>query len=168
MLVKLDDPSVALLFSQQRGNATPATSIVSTGPHATAVHACVAKYSRRVRKLYKAHSSKQLLRVEILGISWTSIVEPSSPRLVLQRISNKRDVSAICSQAIVGRGLLVAVYVDPLIAGQEADGSVAGVGETVRAGPDCVTVAGALPACIIVAGVSLFPVVAVGASLGGN
>lgn len=92
-------------------------------------------------------------------------------RLVLQRISNKRDDSGICnsnSEAIVGRGLLVAVYVEPLIAGQEADGSVAGVGETVRVGPDCVTVAGALPACITVAGVSLFPVVAVGVTLGRN
>ena len=83
------------------------------------------------------------------------------PRLVLQRISNKSDDPGICnssSEAIVGRGLLVAVYVEPLIAGQELDGSVAGVADTVRAGPDCVTVTGAL----------LFPVVAVGVILGRN
>ena len=168
MLVMLDDPSVALLFSQQTGNSTPPTSKLYTPPHATAVHACVAKCSRRVRKLYKAHSSKQLLRLETLGISWTSIVLPSSARLVLQRISNIRDGVAICSPVIVGRGLLVAVYVDPLIAGQDADGSVAGVGEIVRVGPNCVTVTGALSACIIVAGVSLFPVIVVGVSLGTN
>ena len=57
---------------------------------------------------------------------------------------------------------------EPLIAGQELDGSVAGIADTVRAGPDWVTVNGALPVCVIVAGALLFPVVAVGVILGRN
>ena len=40
-----------------------------------------------------------------------------------QRISNLRDESEICELA-VGKGLLVAVYVEALAAGQARDGSV--------------------------------------------
>ena len=96
------------------------------------------------------------------------MTRPSSARLVLQRISNKRDDAGICnpsSGAIVGRGLLVAVYVEPLAAGQDADDSVASVGGIAEVGLDCVTVTGALPVCVTGAGVSLFPLLAVGASL---
>ena len=57
------------------------------------------------------------------------------------------------------------MYVEPLAAGQDADDSVASVGAIVGAGPDCVTVTGALPVSVTTVGVSLFPLLAVGASL---
>ena len=52
---------------------------------------------------------------------------------------------------------------EPLAAGQDADGSVASDGDIARVGADCVTVTGALPVFVTVGGVSLFPIVAVGA-----
>ena len=60
---------------------------------------------------------------------------------------------------------MVAVYVEPLAAGQDADGSVAGVGGIAMVGPDCVIVTGALPVSVTGAGVSLFPLLAFSASL---
>ena len=50
----------------------------------------------------------------------------------------------------VGKGLLVATYVEPLAAGQLGDGCVDGVGVIVVVmSPDCVTVTGTLPALVV-------------------
>lgn len=58
------------------------------------------------------HTSKHSLRVETLVMSYMSMTEVPSARLVLQSISNEKDVSVGCNrnfEAIVGRGLLVAM-----------------------------------------------------------
>ena len=54
---------------------------------------------------------------------------------------------------------------EPLAAGQDADGSVTSFEGIARVGPDCVTVTGAVLVSVTEAGVSLFPVLAVGTSL---
>ena len=66
----------------------------------------------------------------------------------------------IC-EASVGKGLLVAVYVEPLVAGQPRDGSVFCVGVTMPISLDCIavfvpiTVVGALPVSPPIVGPSL-------------
>lgn len=104
MSVSFDDPNVTLLFNQQ----------VCLGfklkpyPHESPVHAYAGKCSDLIRKSYKAHASIQSFSVEALAMSCMSMTEPPSAWLVLQRISNVRDVSEICATS-VGVGLLVAV-----------------------------------------------------------
>ena len=95
---------------------------------------------------------------------------------MLHRISNESDETGICtssSGAIVGSGLLVAVYVEPLAAGQaDADGSsVASVdGEVAGVGPNWVTVIDSALLVSVTAGVGvslflLFLLAVIGASL---
>ncbi len=95
----------------------------------------------------------QSLSVETLAISCMSMTEPPSAVLVLQRISNARDVSGICD-ASVGSGLLVAVYVEPFVAGQLGE-RVVGVGVIVEVWPDWVMVMGGVLVSVTVMGALL-------------
>lgn len=97
--------------------------------------------------------------------------------MVLHRISNESDetgISSSSSGAIVGSGLLVAVYVEPLAAGQaDVDGSsVASVvdGEVAGVGLNWVTVTGGALLLSVTAGAGvslflLFLLAVIGASL---
>ena len=81
------------------------------------MHACAGKFACFIWKLYNAHAFKQSLSVETLVMSCMSKTEPPSAVLVLQRISKASDVWVICETSVM-RGLLLAVYVEPLAAGQ--------------------------------------------------
>ncbi len=77
---------------------------------------------------------------------------------VLQRISKERDVLGICQPSFtssVGRGLLVAMYVEPLAAGHTRGGSVADVKVVVVTLSNRATVVGAPLLCKMVVGTLL-------------
>ena len=73
-----------------------------------------------------------------------------SPVFVSQRISKGKDVWVTC-EASTGVGLLLAMYVEPLAAGQLGDTCADGVGVIVDMSSDWVTVTGALSAATVVA-----------------
>ena len=63
-------------------------------------------------------------------MSCMSTTLPPSPVFVSQRISKGKDVCVTC-EASTGVGLLLAVYVEPLAAGQLGDECADGVGVIV-------------------------------------
>ena len=75
---------------------------------------------------------------------------PPSAVFVSQRISKGKDVWDTCERS-TGVGLLLAMYVEPLAAGQLGDACAAGVGVIVDKLSDWVTVTGALSALTVVA-----------------
>ena len=83
-------------------------------------------------------------------MSCMSTMLPPSAVFVLQRISKGKDVWRTC-EASVGVGLLLAMYVEPLAAGQLGDGCADVVAVMIDWSPDWVTVTGALPALTVVA-----------------
>ena len=76
-----------------------------------------------------------------------STTEPPSAVLVSQRISKASDDRVVCDPSVM-TGLLLAVYVDPLAAGQLGDAEV-GVGVIVVMSPICVTVTAVLLALVM-------------------
>lgn len=98
-----------------------------------------------------------------LLMSCMSLTSPPWPVLVLQRISKEKEFWGICEESVMG-GLLVAVYMEPLAAGQLREESAVGVGVVVEEGAVGVGVVVVMVlACVMVVGRLL--VLVVGASL---